>query len=171
MLSPRFTPRTGFRQWFLPRRFLERLLSIAGVAPSLSYLLLFLTKWRLVVSTPLIRGEEKEEGGYSNIRREEEGCSCVFGIVRKPVQCSFASLWFQSVGDSGAPPVCPTVRWVMEADWCLICICATYPSKSSFLRYMWAYFILKIVWFFFFSSSPASLWLLLLLKLLYGMLL
>lgn len=41
--SPLLITRTGFRHWFLPRRFPERSQSVAGVAPSLGYLLLFLT--------------------------------------------------------------------------------------------------------------------------------
>lgn len=101
--------------------------SFSRLSPPVSDGLSAQTKWRLVVSTPLIRGGRGGEGGlYSNIRREgEEGgrrgrrgeSSWVFGIVRKPVLCSFASLRFQSVGDSGALPFPPSVLEVIEANW------------------------------------------------------
>ena len=87
MLPPLLITRTGYRHSYFPRRFPERLRSAAGVAPSLgsppvSDGLSAQTKWRLVVSTPLIRGEGWR---YSNIRREGEEGGRVEGKKRGEV--------------------------------------------------------------------------------------
>lgn len=73
---PLLITRTGFRHWFLPRRFPERLQSVAGVAPSLGYLLLFLTVC-----------PHKQNGGllflllwYGGEGRGGGGCTAILGV-------------------------------------------------------------------------------------------
>lgn len=89
--------------------------SFSRLSPPVSDGLSAQTKWRLVVSTPLIRGEGLR---YSNIRRErgEEGeratkgrrVESVFGNAREcpetgSVLFSADLRRFQSAGDGGAP--------------------------------------------------------------------